>query len=256
MPRDHAAAIAATSIMLAAFAGNALASDYSHECRSADGRYEINDGTLAATGQSERAIPYDTVRETVLSERLGYCLSQGGKFEFAAKTYVVTIRFREDGRPVERDLMCELSADGLPAAYACEKEVVTRDFKAEPKSGHPPSAVSGASSSTWSHNGSQMRLEASGQQRRFVYVRPRKGMLAAGATPGDSVFEGRREGLTYTGTAYVFSRACGKTAYPVSGAVSDDQRRVVLTGEAPILSADCRPRAHKPDRLIFDLIEP
>ena len=62
-----------------------LASDYAHECRSADGLYEMSDEQLFAAGEEPRtAIPYSTLKDTVLSERKGYCLSRGQHFQFEA----------------------------------------------------------------------------------------------------------------------------------------------------------------------------
>ncbi len=244
--------LTATALALVAGTAAATASDYFHECRTADGQYEINDGTLVASSDTARKeIPFETLGETVLSQRKGYCLARGQKYEFEGKTYVLKIRFREKGQPIEVDALCELAADGLPAAYKCEREVVTRDFKAGGKSA-PPAAGGGAV--VWNHNGSVMRLEAEGAVRRFRYEVPRRGMAEAGARPGDVVFEGRRDGSRYVGTAYIFSAACGRVPYAVSGRVSGDERQVVLEGDAPVLGAGCKARTFKRDRLAFELI--
>jgi hypothetical protein len=99
-----------------------------------------------------------------------------------------------------------------------------------------------------------MRLDADGATRRFVYVTPRPGMAAAGAKPGDVVFEGRRERDTYTGTAYFYSRSCGRVPYPVQGTVEPSERRVRLEGRAPKLDKQCRPVDTVRDVLVFDLV--
>jgi len=151
---------------------------------------------------------------------------------------------------VQVDALCELASDGLPAAYKCDREVVTLDTKSDQSVVPPPTP----NASIWDHNGSRLRLESSGSERRFVYEQPRRGMRDAGAAPGDTVFEGRREGRTYTGTAYIFSKACGKVAYQVAGNISQDERQVVLEGQAPSLGADCKTRSYKRDELVFELI--
>ena len=58
-------------------------------------------------------------------------------------------------------------------------------------------------------------------------------MIAAGARAGDVVFEGSREGATYSGTAYIFSNSCGQVGYPVAGNVSSDERSVVSKARPP-----------------------
>lgn len=105
----------------------------------------------------------------------------------------------------------------------------------------------------WNHNGSLMKLVADGELRRFQYHVPRPGIIDEGVTPGDLLFEGRRSGLTYSGTAYVFSRRCGRIAYAVSGHVADDERRVTMRGQAPRLASNCRIIGYRPDELVFEL---
>lgn len=119
-------------------------------------------------------------------------------------------------------------------------------------------APANPSGSFWDHNGSLVRLEASGSSglRRFVYQKVRPGMLEAGARPGDVVFEGRRQGRAYSGVAYVFNRMCGQTPYPVSGRVTDDEKTIVLVGQAPLFSRNgCNVVSRKDDRLTFDYLE-
>jgi hypothetical protein len=93
--------------------------------------------------------------------------------------------------------------------------------------------------SYWDHNGSVMVLRAKGQVRRFHYHQPREGMRQAGVSQGTLLFKGRRHGDRYSGTAYVFSKKCGAVPYQVSGSVSDDQRRVELSGAAPVIGQNC-----------------
>lgn len=236
----------------ALLAGSASASDFSHECRSADGLYEMNDEELHASDNDQSAIPYETISDKVLSQRNGYCLSHGRRFEFQSKTYVRRVRIRVEGEPVEVELLCQLAADGLPAAYNCAKEVVTLDTTSG--NGGGSSADSTNSSATWLHNGSVMRLEANGNARVFSYEKPRPGMRKAGARPGDVVFEGERQGDTYTGTAYIFSRDCGRHGYPVAGNVTNGDRAVVLEGQAPVLDDNCKIKSYRHDRLRFEYV--
>lgn len=103
----------------------------------------------------------------------------------------------------------------------------------------------------WDHNGSVMRLQANGARRRFYYERPRSGMRAVGVGPGVLLFDGRRKGNTYSGTAYIFTRRCGKHGYSVEGFVGSDDRSVTLRGLAPRLDTQCRRLGAREDRLVF-----
>lgn len=109
--------------------------------------------------------------------------------------------------------------------------------------------------SIWNHNGSMVRLEASADVRRFVYLRVREGMRQAGVSPGTLLFEGRRTGNVYSGTAYVFNRNCGPAAYRVSGFVLNDTR-IVISGRAPRVSQKtCEVLSYKDDELVFEYME-
>lgn len=111
--------------------------------------------------------------------------------------------------------------------------------------------------SRWDHNGSEVGLYPTGNERIFRYTRPRPGLEEVGVTPGTVLFVGRRTGDTYSGQAYVFSRRCGPQSYFVSGKVSEDNRTVTLDGDVPVgYDARCRPTAMRPDRLVFTFIEP
>jgi hypothetical protein len=72
-------------------------------------------------------------------------------------------------------------------------------------------------SSLWNHNGSLMGLVANGPYRQFVYEPPRSGMIQVGVRPGTLLFDGRKDGYQYTGTAYVFPPNCPPVGYYVSG---------------------------------------
>ena len=243
------------SMFLAAAAGQTMASDFQHTCRTADGLFELNDDELYAAGVSGQPIAYQSVRKTVLAERRGYCVAAGQTFQFESRSYVHRIRFNNGAGFIEVDALCEFAADGLPAAYTCEREVITfQTGGAGGQSGDQSNGGATGAPTKWNHNGSLMLLEASGAERRFVYDVPRQGMIAAGARPGDVVFAGRREGATYSGTAYIYSPSCGQVGYPVAGNVSSDERSVVLEGQAPRLGSDCTVKSYRRDRLQFDLL--
>ena len=106
----------------------------------------------------------------------------------------------------------------------------------------------------WNHNGSVMHLVTSGPKREFVYESPRQGMLDAGATPGTLLFSGELVDGQYVGTAYIFSRKCGKYPYQVAGRAESDGR-VVLRGDAPRVNANCQIEGYKHDVLEFDLLD-
>ncbi|MFM2421825.1 MAG: hypothetical protein RL291_355, partial [Pseudomonadota bacterium] len=107
--------------------------------------------------------------------------------------------------------------------------------------------------SQWWHNGSLMELRATGNDRAFHYLEPRQGIRDLGVTRGTLLFTGQRSVDTYRGTAHVFRGACGAWPYAVSGTVSADQRRVVMTGQAPIIDSQCRQTGTRPDELVFEL---
>lgn len=243
--------------------GSAVASDFSHECRTADGSFVIFDEALYAAGAQNRAIPYTVLKRTVLSHTKGYCLSnaspdRGRRYGHEHKKYVLRIRFRHAGQRFTTDAICELASDGLPAAYNCDRRVVLRgDRQGGGNSGGTSSSGGGATGGTatrWDHNGSIMRLEADGARRRFVYVTPRRGMRRVGVRRGTLLFDGHRDGFVYEGTARIFNKRCGQFTYRVRGEVSDDARRVVLFGRAPRVGSDCQIRGRRDDRLEFDLL--
>jgi hypothetical protein len=103
----------------------------------------------------------------------------------------------------------------------------------------------------WTHNGSTVRLSASGTKREFYYVAPRQGLLDRGVKPGSLVFSGRRHDNTYTGIAYIFTQHCGPVAYSVAGEVGLDDRSVTMRGQAPRVDGNCRVTSTRDDTLVF-----
>jgi hypothetical protein len=119
----------------------------------------------------------------------------------------------------------------------------------------PPVAGQGRGS-LWEHNGSIMRLVADGDTRKFFYQTPRQGMINEGVMEGTPLFDGVRNGDTYSGTAFVFRRQCGSFPFEVSGTVSADERTVTMTGDAPRIAGNCSIGGHVSDTLVFRLVTP
>ena len=114
-------------------------------------------------------------------------------------------------------------------------------------------STTAAADSCWNHNGSVMRLVASGNQRWFYYEVPRQAMVNQGVTPGTLLFNGFKNGNTYNGTARVFSRHCpgAPLEYSVSGPVRPDQLQVTVYGTRPVMN-QCQPTGQfKTDTLVF-----
>lgn len=110
-----------------------------------------------------------------------------------------------------------------------------------------------AADSCWDHNGSLMRLRASGNQRSFYYEQPRQALVEAGVQPGTLLFDGVKTGNWYSGTARVFSRFCpgAPLEYRVEGPVRGDQLQVTVTGDRQVFSR-CRPTGRfTTDTLVF-----
>ncbi len=110
-----------------------------------------------------------------------------------------------------------------------------------------------AADSCWNHNGSVMRLQASGNQRWFYYENPRPAMRNEGVTPGTLLFNGRKNGNSYSGTARLFSRHCpgAPLEYQVNGPVRPDQLQVTVYGTRPVMNR-CQPTGqYKTDTLVF-----
>ena len=108
----------------------------------------------------------------------------------------------------------------------------------------------------WEHNGSIVYLVANGSSRELYYKEPRQGMVEAGARLGSLLFHGKSVRGKYIGTAFIFNSRCGQYPYPVSGPILDSYERVVLTGRAPRIAADCSVEGYFEDTLDFRLLKP
>ena len=254
---------AATALALTSTAS--FAGDYSHTCRSVDGQYVMQDEVLQ-TAQDERSgnsqsLRYRIEEKIVLSKSEGYCQSRGQRFNYGATLYVLKISLLDQGLRTRVSMLCELAASGLPASYNCDKDVRTLNWKiarqntpssSQGQSYQPP-ASSPVGGSLWNHNGSTVKLTANGARRQFAYEHPRSGMRKRGVRRGDVLFEGSRDGEIYSGTAYIFTRRCGKVGYDVLGTVRNNDTEIVMRGNAPRFNASCRPVGSRPDTLVFSL---
>ncbi len=88
-------------------------------------------------------------------------------------------------------------------------------------------------SSLWCHNGSVMGLVADGEQRLFVYYKPRGG-LAAFVSDDPELFSGRTDNNDYIGEARHYSSRCGNKLFDASGPVAADFRQVSVTGRRKV----------------------
>ena len=108
----------------------------------------------------------------------------------------------------------------------------------------------------WDHNGSVMYLVANGSSREVYYQKPRPGMLDAGARPGSLLFRGEVNNGQYSGTAYIFNLHCGPIPFEVKGPILDDDKRIVLTGQAPRVDRNCRTYGSYTSNLEFRRLKP
>jgi hypothetical protein len=108
----------------------------------------------------------------------------------------------------------------------------------------------------WDHNGSVMHLIANGSSREFFYEKPRPGMVEAGAKTGSLLFRGELSNGQYSGTAYVFNLVCGQLPFQAKGAILDDGKRIVLTGQAPRVGRNCQAYTSYSTTLEFRLLTP
>ena len=110
-----------------------------------------------------------------------------------------------------------------------------------------------AADSCWDHNGSVMRLKASGAKRWIYYERPRQTLRRAGVRPGTLLFNGEKRGEWYAGMARVFSKHCpgAPLEYWVEGPVRSDPLQVVISGTRDVHDR-CMPTGRKKtDTLVF-----
>ena len=114
------------------------------------------------------------------------------------------------------------------------------------------STAQNSGQSRWDQDGSTVYLVADGAVRRFYYETPRDDLAAAGAQKGALLFDGKKNGSKYAGTAYAFAAACKPKGYQVNGNISDDEKQVTLRGKAPQLNSRCQVTGYRDDVLVFN----
>lgn len=136
------------------------------------------------------------------------------------------------------------------------KQAITMALAATAALGAVSFASSASADTCWNHNGSLVRLTASGQNRSFFYEQPRSVLANAGVTRGTLLFSGVRTGNIYSGTAYVFSRDCpgSPLPYSVRGPVGPNDTQVTMIGTRQVY-ANCRPTGRNTtDTLVFTYV--
>ena len=105
--------------------------------------------------------------------------------------------------------------------------------------------------SYWDHNGSLMRLKATGNERIIEYFAPSEKMKAAGVQSGTILFTGRRDGMKYIGISRRFSKWCEKPReYAVDGVVVTETQ-IVMNGRFEAYAEGCKPTG----RIVDDNLE-
>ncbi len=110
------------------------------------------------------------------------------------------------------------------------------------------SSTSAFAASCWNHNGSVMRITASGGGGREIrYHKPKSSLRRAGVRKGTLLFNGNYNGKRYSGTARRFSRHCvgSPQTYGVSGPANNS--RITLRG-----SRDKNIECQNTDRTVTD----
>lgn len=115
--------------------------------------------------------------------------------------------------------------------------------------------VSGTTASYWKNGASIVRLEAKGALRKFVFLKPSEEEAKAGAKAGSLRFDGKISRSSYAGTAFSYSKKCGRESFFVSGDVENKGSRVVLIGKAPRMNGDCRVIGKSEQTLVFDFLQ-
>lgn len=94
--------------------------------------------------------------------------------------------------------------------------------------------------SLWCHNGSIIGLVKQGQNRKFIYYKPRR-ELARYVRDNPILFDGLSNNLTYRGRARQYSSRCGDQLFDVSGPISPSFQFVAVKGTRKVYPAGSRP---------------
>lgn len=110
--------------------------------------------------------------------------------------------------------------------------------------------------SHWNQDGSIIKLVAEGASRKFHFETPRDALKSLGVAPGATLFEGKKEGARYLGTAYAFAAKCKPQPFAVTGDIAADEKQITLRGKQPALDAKCRVTGYSDEALVLTFIPP
>jgi hypothetical protein len=123
-----------------------------------------------------------------------------------------------------------------------------------PAANPPPvtPSVPNDATSVWIHSGSTVYLVTSpANGRKFLYEIP-KPAIQDGPKDGSLLFDGKRQGQEYVGTAYAYWGNCKTEQYSVRGRISSDEKKIVLRGRAPQKNSNCDALGFKAEELVVD----
>ena len=102
-------------------------------------------------------------------------------------------------------------------------------------------------------NKSTVYLEPTGDKRQFFFVEPSSDLANRGAQSGALLFDGRKVNSTYEGKLLVFAGRCGTREYDATGAITNDDQTVSLTGTAPTIDPEtCLKTGEQKETLVFN----
>lgn len=90
----------------------------------------------------------------------------------------------------------------------------------------------------WVVDHSYVYLEATGNRRQFIFVRPNTEFSRQGAYRGRLLFDGKKDGDTFEGTLFAFAGRCDPRGYKASGPVTKNDTVVTLIGTPPKLDPE------------------
>jgi hypothetical protein len=207
--------------------------------------------TPGPTGRSDRAVQAgldragDVARDA--TRRAAFVIA----ISFAVVAAIAAIGFNIGGGNQHTNANSSEAAEGLAPALVSEVAAASAgagDFE-DIDSPLPPNPE--FNNNVWTHNGSTVRLYASGVRRTFYYEAPRSGLPVEA---GQLLFYGSREGDTFFGKAYRFSSKCGEVSYEVTGKVHPSQTAINLSGNAPKRDEQCNVIGTFVDSLKFELL--
>lgn len=110
------------------------------------------------------------------------------------------------------------------------------------------------SRSRWKQGESIVSLVADGVKRSFIYDEPQPDLASIGVQKGTALFDGKKQGNAYSGTAFKFARLCQPKGYQVTGTISEDEKQVTLHGKAPQIGAGCKVVGSREETLVLTFI--